>query len=140
MINQARFCVLAIVFCLGLSVTGWAQQGWYHPDDRGYGAYGQNGDHDRDDGYYRDHDGDRDDYGRSGNRRWQNQARHFGYVDGVRDGQNDARGGHSYRPEHDSDYKHADRGYSSDFGDKGLYRQEYRQAFLEGYRSAYRRY
>jgi hypothetical protein len=152
MIKRFQFFIVAMIVCLGLGVTSWAQQDWHQSDDRDHGFYGQDGDHDRDDGYYRDHDrdrddgyyrdhdGDRDDYNRGYNRRWQNEARHFGYVDGIRDGQNDSREGHSYRPERVSDFKHADRGYSSNFGDKDLYRQEYRQAFLEGYRSSYRRY
>jgi hypothetical protein len=122
--------------------AAWAQQdrrdrGWYGDHDGYYSEpYWQGGDHDRDDGYYRRDD---DDYGRRDGRGFRNQAREFGYTDGVRDGQNDAHDGRRYRPEHDGDYKHADRGYSSAFGDRDFYRQQYRQAYLEGYRYGYRR-
>src|SRR5215510_13159122 len=60
---------------------------------RGYG------DHDRDDGYYNRG------YYYYGN----NVARRFGYQDGLNDGLNDRRTGHSYRPTHDSSFRHADR-------------------------------
>jgi hypothetical protein len=84
------------------------------------------GDYDRDDGYY-----NRDSYyGVS-------TARRFGYQDGYNDGLNDRRTGHSYRPTHDSNYHHADRGYSHGFGSRGYYKQAYREAYEQGYSRGY---
>ena len=48
----------------------------------------------------------------------------------------DARG-HSNRPTQDSNYKHADRGYSSSYGNKDYYKQAYRQAYESGYQTGY---
>jgi hypothetical protein len=83
----------------------------------------QYGDHDRDDGYYN----------RGGYNYENNVARRFGYQDGYNDGLNDRRTGHSYRPTHDSSYRHADRGYEYGFGSKGYYKQLYREAYMQGY-------
>ncbi|MGH9569196.1 MAG: hypothetical protein ACRD4F_06135, partial [Candidatus Angelobacter sp.] len=53
------------------------------------------------------------------------------------DGQNDRRTGHSFRPTHDSNFKHADRGYDGRFGNKDAYRQAYRNAYSQAYQSGY---
>jgi hypothetical protein len=91
----------------------------------------------------RDGDGDRDDrgvYGR-GNGGYggygDNAARQYGYQDGINDGARDRRSGHSNRPTQDSNYKHADRGYSSSYGNKDYYKQAYRQAYERGYQEGY---
>ncbi|HEX3093734.1 MAG TPA: hypothetical protein VHW72_13970, partial [Candidatus Angelobacter sp.] len=63
-----------------------------------------------------DHDGDRDrgGYGHGGYGGYGlNAARQYGYQDGINDGARDRRTGHSNRPTQDSNYKHADHGYSS---------------------------
>ncbi len=60
-----------------------------------------------------------------------------GLQDGRYDGQHDRDTGHSYRPTEDSNYKHADRGYSSSFGDKNMYKQDYRSGYLAGYQQGY---
>jgi hypothetical protein len=90
----------------------------------------------------RDRDGDRDrggwDWGRGGNGGYgANSARQYGYQDGINDGARDRRTGHSNRPTQDSNYKHADRGYNSSFGNKNYYKQAYRQAYESGYREGY---
>lgn len=64
---------------------------------------------------------------------WAEQARQVGYQDGVNDGASDRRTGHSFRPTHDDNYKNADRGYNSSFGDKNTYKQYYRQGYESGY-------
>ncbi len=69
-------------------------------------------------------------YGRS-------PAAQIGYQDGFNDGQRDRHTGHSYRPTEGSNYKHADRGYSSGYGSKDLYKQEYRQAYSAAYQRGY---
>ena len=55
----------------------------------------------------------------------------------MNDGARDRRTGHSNRPTQDSNYKHADRGYSSSYGNKDYYKQAYRQAYENGYQQGY---
>ena len=92
-----------------------------------------------------DHDGDRG-YGRGGYGGYGvNAARQNGYQDGLNDGSNDRRSGHSYRPTHDSNFKHADHGYIPTYGSKDYYKQAYREAYQNGYQQGfnsggYRRY
>ena len=66
-----------------------------------------------------------------------NAAQQYGYQDGINDGSRDRRSGHSNRPTQDSNYKHADHGYSSSYGNKNYYKQEYRQAYENGYQQGY---
>lgn len=121
---------------------------WRERDDReayrsGYerGFQQQNGGYrnDRD----RDGDHDRETIGRGGNGGYggggygSNAARQYGFQDGINDGSRDRRSGHSNRPTQDSNYKHADRGYNSSFGDKNYYKQSYRQAYESGYQQGY---
>ena len=86
----------------------------------------------------RDRDGDRDDgYGRGYRDYGFNAAKQYGYQDGINDGAADRRTGHSFRPGHDNNYKHADRGYDSRFGNKNEYKAYYRQAYEQGYQQGY---
>ena len=64
-------------------------------------------------------------------------ARQYGYQDGINDGARDRRTGHSNRPTQDGNYKHADRGYNSSYGNKDYYKQAYRQAYENGYQQGY---
>ncbi len=130
---QASAAVLAL--CVGVSGGAWAQQ-WPHQDNRDYqrGRYGwQNN--------QRDHDGDRDDgyrNGRGGNQSYaRNQGYRIGYQDGLNDGRRDFDSRHKFQPEKAGNYKHADRGYNSSFGDKNSYKQVYRNGYLQGYRAGY---
>lgn len=79
---------------------------------------------------------DRDDYYR--NDRALTNARNYGYQDGFNDGRNDRFTGHSFRPEHDSNFKHADRGYYGGI-DRNYYKQIYREAYENGYQRGYDR-
>jgi len=122
---------------------------WRERDDRqafrsGYergfrqsaGYYGNDRDRDRD----WDHDGDRDrgGYGRGGYGGYGlSAARQNGYQDGINDGARDRRTGHSNRPTHDDNYRHADRGYIPSYGNKDYYRQAYRQAYQNAYEQGY---
>jgi len=100
---------LAVV--AGSAVVASAQ-GWGYPDrDR--------------DGYYR-------------NDRAIANARNFGYQDGFNDGRSDRITGHSFRPTHDSNFKHADRGYYGGV-DRDYYKQMYREAYQNGYERGYER-
>jgi len=107
---------------------GFQQSGGYNNGGYNNGVYG------------RDHDGDRDrgGWGRGGyGGNGASAARQFGYQDGTNDGARDRRTGHSNRPTQDSNYKHADHGYSSSYGDKNYYKQAYRQAYENGYQQGY---
>jgi hypothetical protein len=64
-------------------------------------------------------------------------AQQYGYQDGYNDGLGDRNNGHSFRPTHDGNYKHADRGYDSRFGNKDQYKAAYRQAYQQGYQQGY---
>jgi hypothetical protein len=66
-----------------------------------------------------------------------NSARQNGFQDGINDGVNDRRTGHSNRPTHGDNYKHADRGYNSGYGNKNYFKQEYREAYYKGYEQGY---
>lgn len=81
----------------------------------------------------RDWDRDRD---RGYNRNFYTNAREFGFQDGLNDGRNDRATGHSFRPTHDGNFHHADRGYYGG-GDKNYYKQLYRQAYENGYDRGY---
>lgn len=94
------------------------------------------GDNDGDDGYYR---GDRGGYGAYGGYGGYafNAARQYGFQDGLNDGRADRNNGHSFRPGHDSNYRHADRGYDPRFGNLNGYKAAYRQAYQQGYQQGY---
>ena len=105
--------------------------------NRGYREVAQyrrgDGDGDEDDGYYR---GGRGGYGGYGNYGF-NAAQRYGYQDGYNDGLGDRNNGHSFRPTHDGNFKRADRGYDSRFGNINNYKSAYRQAYEQGYQQGY---
>jgi len=77
-------------------------------------------------------------YGGGGNNNYGlESARRFGYQDGVNDGRHDRYTGHSFRPTHDDNYRHADRGYSWNFGNRDYYKRVYREAYEQGYQQGY---
>ena len=63
----------------------------------------------------------------------------IGYQDGMLDGERDVRTGHSFRPTHQDNYKHADRGYHHGMGKKDYYKQSYRSGYMQGYQRGYGR-
>jgi hypothetical protein len=92
------------------------------------------------DGYMRGYREVRADFRQDGDRYrdgYSDSARRFGYEDGYNDGANDRRTGHSFRPMHDDNYRHATRGYYSGFGNKNYYKQIYREGYEQGYRQGY---
>jgi hypothetical protein len=91
-------------------------------------------DGDRDDLRYRSSNGYRGDQNFDGR---YNPASQNGYRDGIAMGQKDLRKGKRYRPQKNDQYEDADRGYNRNYGDKDLYRNEYRQAFERGYADGY---
>lgn len=64
-------------------------------------------------------------------------VRRTGFEDGVNDGAFDRRTGHSFRPTHDDNFRHADRGYYPGFGNRDYYKQLYREGYENGYRQGY---
>ena len=76
-----------------------------------------------------------------GRRRYDNYgsspAFDIGYRDGIAVGQRDRESGKAFRPEKNDYYEDADRGYQKSFGDKGLYKRQYRESFRQGYAEGY---
>lgn len=64
-------------------------------------------------------------------------ARSEGYRDGARAGGDDARDGRRYEYQRHRDYRQADTGYQSRDGRRDDYKQQYRAAFIAGYRDGY---
>jgi hypothetical protein len=67
-------------------------------------------------------------------------ARQQGYSYGLNVGAADAQRGQNYRPQRSRYFKSADQGYRSDFGNKGQYKQIFRDAFVQGYNEGYQRF
>ncbi len=63
---------------------------------------------------------------------------HWGYQDGFNDGSHDRATGHSFRPTHDSAYKHA-REYGHPPINRNEYKDLYREAYVRGYERGYGR-
>lgn len=63
-----------------------------------------------------------------------------GYRQGVREGEKDARAGDRFAYQDERDYQRADRGYHRRYGDRGRYRQLFREGYAAGYSEAYRRF
>ena len=97
-----------------------------HPDYNQKQDQAPDANQNRDYGHEHDHSGD-----------YMQMARERGFQDGMKDGEHDRSGHHSFRPTNSDDYKKADAGYRSDYGDKREYRDLYRQAYEDGYRKAF---
>jgi len=67
-------------------------------------------------------------------------ARQQGYSYGLRVGASDAQRGQSYSPQRSRYWRNGTEGYSSSFGNRGQYRQIFRDAFEQGYREGFQRY
>ena len=95
----------------------------------------------RDDRYDRRDDryGRRDDRYRDRNYGYQN-ARQQGYSYGMNVGAADAQRGQSYDPQRSRYWRNATEGYNSSYGNKGQYKQIFRDAFEQGYREGFQRY
>lgn len=109
-----------VVFGIAALGSSTAQAQWQRDRDRSY---------DRDDRYRRD--------------RYNNGyevARQQGYSSGLNAGASDGQRNRRFDPERSSAYKNGTSGYDSRFGNKGQYKQIFRDAFLQGYREGYQRY
>lgn len=67
-------------------------------------------------------------------------ARQQGYSYGMNVGAADAQRGQSFNPQRSRYYRDATFGYSSYYGNRGQYRQVFRDAFLQGYRDGFQRF
>lgn len=112
---------LAFFVLFGLATVGASNaQGQWRRDDRRY---------------------DRDDWRRD--RDYNNAyqiARQQGYSYGLSTGSMDAQRGQSYSPQRSRFWRNATEGYRSSYGNKGQYKQIFRDAFAQGYREGYQRY
>ncbi len=155
-LRQSRIggAILALSLLLGIgimsSLTAQAQYPQYPDRDGQYRRdrdrdWRRNRDRDRD--WDRDRDRRDDRYGR--NRGYGNYGRYGntyryaedrGYQDGLNTGSSDANRGQSYDPQRSHYYRNATYGYDSSYGNKGAYKQAYRDGFLRGYEQGYRRY
>jgi hypothetical protein len=131
--------ILALFLILGFtaiaSTTAQAQWGRdrdYRRDDR----YRRDRDYRRDDPYRRDRDYRDDRYRRSNFE----TARQQGYSYGMSVGAADAQRRQSYNPQRSRYWKNATEGYSSSYGNKGQYKQVFRNAFEQGYREGWQRF
>jgi hypothetical protein len=62
----------------------------------------------------------------------------IGYRDGLSAGNDDFTHHREFKPEHNHDYKEADHGFRSNYGDKEIYKRNYRDGFTQGYRDGFR--
>lgn len=83
-----------------------------------------------------------------GDRDWNNRnrqnglqvAQQQGYSYGMNVGAADAQRGQSYNPQRSRYYRDGSQGFSSYYGNRGQYRQVFRNAFLQGYREGFQRF
>ncbi|HEU4508801.1 MAG TPA: hypothetical protein VFR78_11220 [Pyrinomonadaceae bacterium] len=92
---------------------------------------------DRDDRWERRRDRREDRYER---RQGLQIARERGYSYGLNVGAADAQRRQSYNPQRSRYWRNGTEGYDDDFGNRGQYRQVFRNAFEQGYREGYQRY
>ena len=67
-------------------------------------------------------------------------ARQQGYSYGMNVGAADAQRGQSFSPQRSRYWRNATEGYNSSYGNKGQYKQVFRDAFEQGYREGFQRY
>lgn len=83
----------------------------------------------------------RDDRYRDNN--WRNglqTARQQGYSYGMNVGAADAQRGQSFNPQRSRYYRDGTAGFNSYYGNRGQYRQVFRDAFIQGYRDGFQRF
>ncbi len=89
---------------------------------------------------YRRYDRRNDNYGEWSRRNAVQVARQQGYSYGMNVGAADAQRGQSFNPQRSRYYRSGSAGYSSSYGNRGVYRQIFRDAFIQGYRDGFQRY
>jgi len=66
------------------------------------------------------------------------QAKQFGYQDGLAAGRHDAMKGDKFKPEDHDLYKNGLHGWTTALGTKDQFKQLYREAFVKGYEEGFR--
>jgi len=129
--------LLAFFVALGIATigSGTAQAQYPYPDQRDR-DYRRDRDYQRDDRYRRN---DRYD-DRYGYNNGYQIAREQGYRNGLSTGASDAQRNRSFDPQRSHFWKNGDDGYSSRYGNRGQFKQVFRDAFVQGYREGYQRY
>src|SRR5688572_8555529 len=89
---------------------------------------------------YRRYDRRNDNYGEWSRRNALQVARERGYSYGMSVGAADAQRGQSFNPQRSRYWKNATEGYDNDFGNRGQFKQIFRNAFEQGYREGFQRY
>jgi hypothetical protein len=64
-------------------------------------------------------------------------AQDTGYRDGLQAGRQDLERRKDYRPEKHDSYEDAGHGYQKGYGDRNLYKEQYRKGFMRGYQDAF---
>jgi len=72
-------------------------------------------------------------------RSYEDMATDTGYRDGLQAGLSDVRQRKDFKPEKHEAYEDGKHGYRKDYGDKKLYKEQYRKGFLRGYEDAFNR-
>ena len=121
--------ILALFLILGFTAIASTNVQAQYRDDR----YRRDRDY-RDD-RYRDDRYRRDRYNNN-----YNVARQQGYSYGMNVGAADAQRGQSYNPQRSRYWRNATEGYNSYYGNKGQYKQVFRDAFEQGYREGWQRF
>ena len=60
-----------------------------------------------------------------------------GYRDGLKRGEQAARGNKAFNAQIEREYRDAENGYNRSYGDRNRYRDDYRGGFAQGYRDGY---
>src|SRR6185369_8527261 len=133
--------ILALFLILGFTAIASTnvQAQWRDRDRDRDDRYQRDRDRDRDDRYQRDRDYRNRDY-RYGRNNGYDVARQQGYSYGMNVGAADAQRGQSYNPQRSHYWRDATEGYNSYYGNRGQYRQVFRDAFEQGYREGFQRY
>lgn len=107
-----------------------------------YGGYNNGGYYGNNDGYYGNNGGyTRDGYGNfGGSLQLRQTALNAGANEGVKEGRRDRERGEGFNYNDESTYQDATKDYSSRLGDRYVYQQYFRQAFINGYTEGYRGY
>ena len=126
--------ILALFLILGFTAIASSSVQAQYRDDR----YRRDRDY-RDDRYRRDRDY-RDDRYRGDRYNSYQVARQQGYSYGMNVGAADAQRGQSYNPQRSRYWRNATEGYSSSYGNRGQYKQVFRDAFEQGYREGWQRF
>jgi len=125
---KSKLTLAALAFAVCAGTIGYASAQDYRYYDRDDYGYQRSYDHDR----YRD--GNRYDF-----REGMHTAREIGYRDGAQVAREDSWRGKPFNP-NPRGHNHADRGYEREFGSRHEYREQYAQAYYDGYSRAYQGY